>query len=445
MSFSGYLNTAPVKRSAGGSAVAAAAYQSGAKLKDENKEHFYSRNDVLHEEMMTPENLKMNRENFWKYVENFETRKDARPARRIKISLPAELSDEENIKLAQEFVQENFQEENIPADLAVHDREKGEKNIHAHVLITERKWNSKNQELNSRKERKFTKKSWQENLKKDLAERVNQRLEKIDSETRFNFDHPENIPAKLEVNNRQKETEKILFNQAVDRARNIQEEYSRIRKDLTRQLENERNHLNEAVIQQINSEFQAYQKELEARRQQSEAEAQEENNFIHLAAAAGGAGLAANEIYDQEAGLEVTDQADEHKAKMIKERVGVESRHFIDQVKYVSDKGTIVLNSDVALMNYEDQVSIRGDYQRQDVEIMADVLHQRFGESLQIWGSRKFKEKFVEAARQRGIKKIKDRDTGEILFDESFKSKEKQARSTAERAFKNILSGERER
>ena len=56
----------------------------------------------------------------WNEVEAGEKRKDAQLARDIEISLPRELGKAEAIRLAQDFVREQFVDRGMVADLNVH-------------------------------------------------------------------------------------------------------------------------------------------------------------------------------------------------------------------------------------------------------------------------------------------------------------------------------------
>ncbi len=76
----------------------------------------------------------------WNEVEAGEKRKDAQLARDIEISLPREMGKAEAIRLAQDFVREQFVDRGMVADLNVHwtqARDGGEQ-PHAHVMLTMR-------------------------------------------------------------------------------------------------------------------------------------------------------------------------------------------------------------------------------------------------------------------------------------------------------------------
>ena len=89
-----------------------------------DKEHDYTqKQDVAHTEIILPENAPSNlkdRETLWNAVELHEKRKDAQLAREFNFALPRELTLEQNISLAQEFVKETFVKQGMIADLCIH-------------------------------------------------------------------------------------------------------------------------------------------------------------------------------------------------------------------------------------------------------------------------------------------------------------------------------------
>ena len=100
-----------VKRSEGGSAVDAAAYQTGEKLYSEwEKKYMYqgTKEELAHKEIMLPAHAPpefSDRQTLWNSAEAAEPNWNSQLARRMKIALPIELSLEENIKLAREYCQ----------------------------------------------------------------------------------------------------------------------------------------------------------------------------------------------------------------------------------------------------------------------------------------------------------------------------------------------------
>lgn len=132
-----------IGRGKGHSAIAAAAYRAGARLRDEGTgiEHDYRRRQgVVHSEIMVPEGAAAwlsDREKLWNHVHAVERRKDAQLAREINVALPAECSAEERRALLQGFVREQFVARGMVADLAIHEPVTGDqRNHHAHILLT---------------------------------------------------------------------------------------------------------------------------------------------------------------------------------------------------------------------------------------------------------------------------------------------------------------------
>src|SRR3954452_5211528 len=133
-----------IGRSSGRSAVAAAAYRSASALLDERTartHNFSQKADVVHSEILLPEGAPerwADRGVLWNAVEAAERRKDAQLAREVEFALPRELSREEGVALARDFVQRAFVNRGMVADLNVHwpvDAH-GEAKPHARVMLT---------------------------------------------------------------------------------------------------------------------------------------------------------------------------------------------------------------------------------------------------------------------------------------------------------------------
>ena len=135
-----------ISRATGRSAIAAAAYRSASELMDERlgQRHDYTaKTGVVHSEILLPEGAPpdlLDRSTLWNTVERVEKRKDAQLAREVEFALPRELSQAEGIRLAQDFVREDFVARGMVADLNVHwpVGEDGEAKPHAHVMLTTR-------------------------------------------------------------------------------------------------------------------------------------------------------------------------------------------------------------------------------------------------------------------------------------------------------------------
>ncbi len=147
-----------IKRSAGQSAVAAAAYRSGEKLHSEyyGEDSDYTRKGgVICSEILLPPQAPpsfSDRETLWNAVEKVERGKKAQLAYSFDIALQNEFSMEENIGLARQFLLQNFVNRGMAVDFAVHSPDKedgGIRNPHFHVMCPIRpiepdgKWGNK--------------------------------------------------------------------------------------------------------------------------------------------------------------------------------------------------------------------------------------------------------------------------------------------------------------
>ena len=134
-----------ISRGKGKSAVAASAYRSGEKIKNEYDgivHDFTRKGGIAHKEILLPQNAPeefSNRSVLWNSVEKIEKSKNSQLAREIEIALPKELDREKQIALVREYVKENFVKVGMCADITLHDKNDG--NPHAHILLTMRPLN----------------------------------------------------------------------------------------------------------------------------------------------------------------------------------------------------------------------------------------------------------------------------------------------------------------
>ena len=134
-----------ISRGKGKSAVAASAYRSGEKIKNEydgTVHDFTRKGGIAHTEIILPQNAPQkfsDRETLWNSVEKIEKSKNSQLAREIEIALPKELDREKQIELVRNYVKENFVDVGMCADIAIHDKNDG--NPHAHILLTMRPLN----------------------------------------------------------------------------------------------------------------------------------------------------------------------------------------------------------------------------------------------------------------------------------------------------------------
>ena len=140
-----HLSIKIISRGKGKSAVAASAYRSGEKIKNEYDgivHDFTRKGGIAHTEIILPQNAPQefsDRGTLWNSVEKIEKSKNSQLAREIEVALPKELNREKQIELVREYVKENFVKIGMCADIALHDKDDG--NPHAHILLTMRPLN----------------------------------------------------------------------------------------------------------------------------------------------------------------------------------------------------------------------------------------------------------------------------------------------------------------
>ena len=179
-----------ISRAAGSSALASAAYRSASRLHDQrlDRHHdFSNKAGVVHSEVMLPEGAPehlSDRERLWNDVEAAELRKDAQLAREIEFAIPREMTKEQGIELARDFVRDEFVDRGMIADLNVHwdIGADGLAKPHAHVMLTMREvgedgFGKKNRDWN----RTDVLEKWRERW----SEHVNQRLAELDIDVRI--------------------------------------------------------------------------------------------------------------------------------------------------------------------------------------------------------------------------------------------------------------------
>lgn len=115
-----------IVRSEGRSAVAAAAYRSGEKIKNQwdGVEHDYTRKGgIVYKNILLPDHAPQeyrNRATLWNAVEMSEKASDCRLCRECIVALPRELSLEQQTALVEEYVLDNFVKLGMCADIAIH-------------------------------------------------------------------------------------------------------------------------------------------------------------------------------------------------------------------------------------------------------------------------------------------------------------------------------------
>lgn len=171
-----------ISRANGSSAVASAAYRSGARLFDERLERhhdFSNKADVVHSEVLLPDGAPArlaDRTTLWNEVEAGEKRKDAQLAREIEFAIPREMNQAQGIALARDFVTAQFVRRGMVADLNVHwdKAEDGSPKPHAHVMLAMRDvgpegFGKKNRDWNATELLQHWREAWGEHVNERMA------------------------------------------------------------------------------------------------------------------------------------------------------------------------------------------------------------------------------------------------------------------------------------
>ena len=179
-----------ISRASGSSALASAAYRSASRLHDQrlDRHHdFSNKTGVVHSEVMLPDGAPehlADREKLWNEVEAAEKRIDAQLAREIEFAIPREMTKEQGIKLARDFVHREFVDRGMIADLNVHwdVGADGQAKPHAHVMLTMREVG---EEGFGAKARDWNRTDLLNHWREAWADHANQRLAKLDIDARI--------------------------------------------------------------------------------------------------------------------------------------------------------------------------------------------------------------------------------------------------------------------
>ncbi len=144
-----HFSVSVVARGSGHSAVLSAAYRHCAKMDYEREARtidYRAKQGLLHEEFVIPadapewlrsmiadRSVAGASEAFWNKVEAFEKRSDAQLAKDVTIALPLELTDQQNIALMRDFVEQHIRSKGMVADWVYHD---ASGNPHVHLMTT---------------------------------------------------------------------------------------------------------------------------------------------------------------------------------------------------------------------------------------------------------------------------------------------------------------------
>lgn len=142
-----HLSVKTIKRSAGRSSTAAAAYRAGERIEcqREGRVHDYTAKQGIEETfIVTPENAPawaQDRAALWNAAEDRETRRNSVTAREWELALPSEISAEDRSQITREFAEQLVERYGVAVDVAIHapHREGDQRNHHAHVLTTTRR------------------------------------------------------------------------------------------------------------------------------------------------------------------------------------------------------------------------------------------------------------------------------------------------------------------
>ncbi|ARR57891.1 Ti-type conjugative transfer relaxase TraA (plasmid) [Rhizorhabdus wittichii DC-6] len=179
-----------ISRANGSSAVASAAYRAAERLYDDRlgRDHdFSNKAGVVHSEIMLPEGAPEHlndRTCLWNEVEAGEKRKDAQLAREVEFSIPRELNQSQGVQLARDFVEKQFVERGMVADLNVHwdFAEDGSPKPHAHVMLSMREVGPKGF---GQKVREWNNTALLKDWREAWADHVNERLAELDIDARI--------------------------------------------------------------------------------------------------------------------------------------------------------------------------------------------------------------------------------------------------------------------
>jgi hypothetical protein len=141
-----HLSVKTVKRSAGRSATAAAAYRSASVIacEREGREHDYTaKRGVKACFILAPDDAPswaQDRAALWNAAEARETRSNSVTTREWELALPSEVSDAARTRITRAFAAQLVERYGVAADVAIHapHREGDQRNHHAHILTTTR-------------------------------------------------------------------------------------------------------------------------------------------------------------------------------------------------------------------------------------------------------------------------------------------------------------------
>lgn len=150
-----------VSRSTGGNACRKAAYNERTSLKCERTgELFYfeHKEDGIYHDVMLPEGAHSTFKSskvLWNAVEHFEKRSNSQLCKELVLALPdnPEITFEDRIELTRQFVEQNFVSKGVAVQVDIHAPHEGDKNWHAHLLVTTRRFSKDGMTFHTHKAR----------------------------------------------------------------------------------------------------------------------------------------------------------------------------------------------------------------------------------------------------------------------------------------------------
>src|SRR5699024_6310164 len=139
-----FLFSTSTSNAATQSAIAMASYRSGEtlySLKDGETKSFKKRSVEPEAFMLKPDHAPswtLERERLWNEVEAFENRDNARLSRNVLVALPNNMTPEQQREVTEAYVQKNFVDNGMVADISIHRDD--ENNPHAHIMLTVREF-----------------------------------------------------------------------------------------------------------------------------------------------------------------------------------------------------------------------------------------------------------------------------------------------------------------
>ncbi len=137
-----------VSRSQGGNVCRKASYNQREEIRCERTGELFSfkdRGGNVHHEIFLPEGIDEKFKNssvLWNEVERCEKRKDSQLQKEFVLALPddPQVTLEDRIELTRRFARDHFIEKGLGVQVDIHDPDESEKNWHAHLLVTTRRF-----------------------------------------------------------------------------------------------------------------------------------------------------------------------------------------------------------------------------------------------------------------------------------------------------------------